>query len=618
MRKRFGSYSVAFLIALTLSAAQARCQPRDIAQAESLQKPISVRLKMRPLRELVEQIARRTETPLGVSKNVEQYKVSVFVKERPAGTVLALVARQLELEWQQDSDGRWFLTEPVRVREARLRQARAAEQQRRERLSEYLQRLQKQAQTDFVTLHTRLKQIDEAQDQLQASQAQGWMDMMERLARERAQIADAAATLLRYLAGRVAAAWSQEQWGRFWSGQTMLASTKPIPAALALPVDALQWATLWSPNSFDSPPESALFLARWDRAAGAMQTFLIVRAGERALVFTETIAGADALSSNPDAPSKSGSQTPQIPIRRAPNEPPFQSPYAQGETTLADQLEWLVDRCEVAIIADAFRYPMRVTEPNRNARTLHDWALSLTREEPIDAVYQDGFLLVRHRMRNDLLLSEIDEPTLEAFEQRAAEGLSLDDYAALAYPLTYEQQKRLETPNSCALRVDTTPFYTAIPALRFWASLTPAQKQSARERQPIPYPMLSPVQQRLFVEAIEHALSTPTLSTGDLLMHLDRLYDPEAQQNLAFFLDFWKNFSFEVNTGQVRLIFEDVEDYQQTLQELALSGASVSVQEREHHNYSLYFGFEASRAAHYPIAWQTRRAPNSPTDQSDR
>jgi hypothetical protein len=102
------------------------------------------------------------------------------------------------------------------------------------------------------------------------------------------------------------------------------------------------------------------------------------------------------------------------------------------------------------------------------------------------------------------------------------------------------------------------------------------------------------------------------------LLNLDRLYEPESQESLAFYLDFWKNFSFEVSTTQVKLVFEDVEDYQKTLQEFAASGVSVSVQERERHSYSLYFGFEVRQAAHYVVSWQSSRPKSPETVFTDR
>jgi len=615
---RFWTRWIAIVVCGASLLAGVFAQAIDLAQVDSLKKPVSLRLKMRPLRELVEQVAKQTETTLGVSKSIEQYKVTVFVVNRPAGVVLTHVAQLLTLEWQQDSQGRYFLVEPTQVREARLKRARTAEQQRRQHATERLARLQQQAQTDFSTLHTWLKQIDAEQDELQQTQPSGWMDAMSRLAQERTQLSDAAETLPRYLLGKLTAQWSQEQWARFWNGQAMLASTKPIPVALPLPKELLQWMMLWSPNSFEATPDSALWLARWDSEAGAIHLFLIARAGEQALLFTEIVPVGNTPVSEVTSVSLQErlESVPETPIRRRPDETPFQPPYVQSSATLADHLEWLADRCDVAIIADAFRLPLRALEPHRNARTLREWVQNLMREEPIDVTYRDGFMLLRHLERDTLLTSEIDEPTLEAIEQRAqSDGLSLDDYAALAYQLTREQQRRLQTPNGFALRFDPTPLYNAVPALRFWASLTPTQKQAARERQPIAYTTLSTVQQRLFWDAVEHALTNPTISTGDLLLNLDRLYEPESQESLAFYLDFWKNSSFEVSTPQVKLVFEDVEDYQKTLQEFAVSGVSVSVQERERHSYSLYFGFEVRQAAHYAVSWQSLR-PQSPEKES--
>jgi hypothetical protein len=130
-----------------------------------------------------------------------------------------------------------------------------------------------------------------------------------------------------------------------------------------------------------------------------------------------------------------------------------------------------------------------------------------------------------------------------------------------------------------ALRFGSTPRHstTLCPRCVSGQALCQHKNRLHGERQPIAYPTLSAVQQRLFWDAVEHALTNPTISTGDLLLNLDRLYEPESQESLALYLDFWKNFSFEVSTTQVKLVFEDVEDYQKTLQEFAASGVSVSV-----------------------------------------
>lgn len=598
----------------------AYAQRVELRTVEPLQKPVSLQLVMRPLREAVEQIAAQTGATLGVAKAIEQYKITLIVRERPAWQTLELMAQVYELEWRSDAPSRYYLAESAaaRTRRQRLQGARLEAVQRA--LEARLRAYQQAAQTDFATLRQRLEAIDAERAQLETEQPPNWTARAQQLATERAQIGIAGDSLLGYLLGVVSQRWTREQWLRLLSGQPLLASTTPLPGALALPDSTLRWLALWSPAFAEPLPQSAQMLIRLDIQRGTLELALVARTGEQALPFTESISlgvGQEtpvALSSEP-IPDALAAQ----PLRVKPDEPAPQPPYWGKQFTLAEHLAWLAAHSELNIVADAFRLPTARVEPHRNARSLGDWLRDVQANEPVALRFPEaGWLLVRHLRQAELLASEIDEPTLARFEARASEGLTLDEYAELAYALTPAQQQRLEQPHGYALRFDPTPLQSNAPALRFWASLSPAQRQAARERQPLEYPQLSALQQRLFWEALENALLRPTIPSGELLLQLDRLYDPQSHAELAFFLDFWKNVAFEIDNGTVRLTFEDVQSYEQTLKELQAQGANLTVRRQARLNYFLHFGYDTRRAAIYSISLNQRENTTAQTENGLR
>lgn len=601
----------------TLTQTGALGQAAELPQSPVLQKPVSLRLIMRPLREAIEQIASQTGGTLGVAKSIEQYKITLVVRERPAWQTLQLIAQVYGLEWRSDESEKYYLTEPTQTRAQRQRAQQAELQALQRALTERLQSYQRAAQTDFLTLRQRIESIDAERAQLEERQPPDWIDRASQLATERAQIGAAGESLLCYLLGVLSREWTRDQLRRLWNGQPLLASTTQLADAQPLPEATLRWLAAWSPAYAERPPQSAQMVIQWNPSKKVLSLAIVARSGEESLSFVETISLAppDAPSAKPPKPLPESIA--QTPLRRMPNEPPPNPPYWGKQFTLAEQLAWLADHTDLNIVADAFRLPASAPAPERTALTVGDWvqqalaAGGLEIESP-----QEGWLMARHHNQAELLASEIDEPTLERFESRAATGLTIDDYAELAYLLTPAQQLRMETPNGFALRFDPAPLQSSVPALRFWASLTSNQKQAAQERQPLQYLQLSTAQQRLFWEAIENALLNPTIPSGDLLLQLELLYDAQTHHDLAFFIDYWKNIAFEIQDGSATLTFEDVASYEQTLKEFQERGVSVETRQHSRLNYYLYFGYETRLAAQYTVSIDGTASP--PASQEKR
>ncbi|GIV07390.1 MAG: hypothetical protein KatS3mg017_0592 [Fimbriimonadales bacterium] len=578
-------------------------QAVDLSQEPALQKPLSLRFIMRPLREVIEHVAAQTGATLGVAKTIEHYKVTLIVREQPAWQILHMLTRVYPVEWRVEENDRYYLTEIAETRNQRLRQQQAQRQALQRALDAQIQRLQQAAQTDFLTLRQQLQSIDAEINRLAEQRPPDWADQAERLAQQRARIGRAGESLLCYLLGVIAQAWTPEQRLRLWNGQVLLASTKPLAGAQPMPANALQWIRAWSPAFDEQPPESAQMLIRLESDSKQLVLALVARMGESTVSFIERLPLEFSDSGSPPTPTTLPEAVGRISLRRTAEAPLPTAPYWGNQFTLAEILAWLADHTDLNIVADAFRVPMPcVEERARAATTVADWLQDVLQTNAV--LFESpahSWLIARHREQAELIPSEIDEPTLERFEKRASNGLSLDDYAELAALLTPAQQRRLEIPTGYALRFDTAPLQNSIPALRFWASLTPTQRQAANERLPLAYPQLSAIQQRLFWDAIEYALLNPTINSGDLVQRLEQLYDPQTHSELAFFTEQWKNAHFVIRSDAVTLTFEDVESYEQTLRELREQGLSVSTEQSSNTQRSLYFGYGTSSAAVYII-----------------
>lgn len=578
-------------------------QGADLSQAPALQKPLSLRFVMRPLREVIEQVAAQTGATLGIAKAIEHYKVTLIVREQPAWQTLQMLTRVYPLEWRVEQNERYYLTETAEARNQRQRQQQAQRQALQRALDAQLQHLRQAVQTDFLTLRQRLKSIDEEIDRLAEQQPPDWADQTERLAQQRAQIGRAGDSLLCYLLGVLAQTWSPEQRLRLWNGQTLLASTTPLASAQPIPESALHWIRAWSSAFDEQPPSSAQMLIRFESDSKQLVLALIARKGETTVSFIERLPLGESESGTAPMPTILPEAIGRIPLRRSVEEPLPIAPYWGNQFTLAEILAWLADHTDLNIVADAFRVPMPCSEERaRTATTVSDWLHDVLQTNAV--LFESPanlWLIARHREQSEWILSEVDELILERFEKRTSSGLSLDDYAEFAALLTPAQQRRLETPTGYALRFDAAPLQNSIPALRFWASLTPTQRQMANERLPLPYLQLSAIQQRLFWDAIEYALLNPTITSGDLMQRLEQLYDPQTHSELAFFTEQWKTPRFVIRNGAVTLTFEDAESYEQTLRELREQGLSVSSEQSSNTQHSLYFGYGAGSAVIYII-----------------
>jgi hypothetical protein len=111
-------------------------------------------------------------------------------------------------------------------------------------------------------------------------------------------------------------------------------------------------------------------------------------------------------------------------------------------------------------------------------------------------------MLVRHGGFWRRRQIEPDEKLLAALEAKDKPGLG--EYATFAVALTPQQATAFFTLPLLATRFDQTPLRDAMPALRFYGSLTDQQKKSALAH-PLPVSSLTALQRGLFWEALSSA-----------------------------------------------------------------------------------------------------------------
>jgi hypothetical protein len=121
-------------------------------------------------------------------------------------------------------------------------------------------------------------------------------------------------------------------------------------------------------------------------------------------------------------------------------------------------------------------------------------------------------LMARYRAYPLLRSSEIPESLLEPLEQklRAKQEITLDEWAAFATQLTPMQLARAEgwirlagQPASHETLVPLDNLIVALPALRFWASLSPQQRQAALGGERLLLERMTPRQRELFLQAFQ-------------------------------------------------------------------------------------------------------------------
>ncbi len=532
---RWAGVLSAIVLGTTLNA-----QTVDLGKDERLQKPITVREPFIPLKQLLAQLGKELNLSLSATTDIAEDKVCVLVRERPAHEVLQNLADTLRYEWQRSetTDGyRLYLPQSERVREQQLRQALLlARRQVMERALRILIDLARRIRWEELT------RVGE-----------------DRLSPVQAQLLPRLYDVGIYTAARVMGDFRASEWQRFWGGETLIFSSAPrageLPLAPELHQLILEGRLAPSTRSMTEPArrEAQLVVARlrlrWDawrgdmtveteresadtprRAAEGGDVMSANRAttirhlsfhevsdlgdlGELGRRSEEGVALLDEHSLNKVWREWANVTDRLTPSRRAnsPSERITLPAYLQRAPLTA--LIEIANRYGLDLYADAYRLELFL----EGLPVIR--ALLLSKTLPADwselrAMFwlrqQGDALMARHKDYFWLRPSEIPEERLRPLEakKQKREPIALDDWARLADSLNELQTERLTgLPLVTHAYVRTSSILNlravahALPALRFWASLTPQQKQAALSGEPLLLRRLSIAQRQRFLQA---------------------------------------------------------------------------------------------------------------------
>jgi hypothetical protein len=557
--------------ALLLAPAQ-----ETVLNDDALQRPITVWQRLASLAEVLQDIRNQTGVPLRCQDALRETKLAVYVQNRPAREILEQIASLFGLRWRRDDDGSYVLYLPDETRRAldcAQRDDRAATERA---LREMLRITREWLQMPPDARAAAIEQFPEPRYYppdtpysaivMEETAAQRQMTPEQRV---KALVADylsgyslqgeppkspfqgqsTEACLLHCLSEAGDAIVN-----RLLEGHTLGFSTRPTPEALPLPPRALMplWARhpdfmdeiarLYNPESGtleelptlpnpewggywvrlsawgDSLEYEAVALSTYE-LDGKTRKFLRRNEGWLHLPHQEYLAETETWRQWEAWATPMEDWTARL-KERTPLERPKPTVNNERPLLAADALEWLAWHTGYPVISDASRYVLAwYRDSLDNPRALLTWLSNdlWLRFDP------SGYLLARHKRFWTLNQFEIPERFVRPLEAKwqAWQWLSLDDYATLAAAITDAQARgftRVRQRGSIQFwtAFDNDPLYYELPALRFWASLSAAQRQRALAGEWIPESALTLPQRKLFRAALYREFPPPEQLLRDL------------------------------------------------------------------------------------------------------
>jgi hypothetical protein len=546
--------------ALLLAVAQ-----ETVLTDDALHKPITVWQRLASLAEVLQDIRNQTGVPLRCQDALRETKLAVYVQNRPAREILEQIASLFGLRWRRDEDGSYVLYLPDETRRALERAQRddraATERALREmlRITREWLRLPPEARAEAIAQHLRSQaypaDMPYSAYLMEQAAAKRQMTPEQRVKalvadylsdyspqgeppkpkRDTFSEADTHGGLLHCLseAGDTAI-------DRLLEGHTLGFSTRPTPDALPLPPRVLlpfwmrhaqlgdesvlqfdaasgqftearplpnpDWGGYWVRlSAWGDSLEYEVVALRIYELDGKTQKFLNKVDYQLYLPHQEYLAETETWRQWEVWATPMEDWTERL-KERTPLERPKPTVNNERPLLAADALEWLAWHTGYPVISDASRYvPAQYRDALDNPRAL----LTLLSNDLWLRFDPSGYLLARHKRFWMLNRFEIPERLVRPLEAKwlAWQWLSLDDYATLAAAITDAQARgftRVRQRGSIQFwtAFDNDPLYWELPALRFWASLSAAQRQRALAGEWIPESALTLPQRKLFRAAL--------------------------------------------------------------------------------------------------------------------
>ncbi|GBC95910.1 hypothetical protein HRbin16_01710 [bacterium HR16] len=502
--------------------------------------------------DLVRDLQKQTGVTMEVQRDIMDEKATVFVENKPAREVMEKLASVFLLRWERRKAGGYRLVPDADARKWE-RDFLALRERIADRLwLEWIQKGYRDVQRGRGWIEQRIEELSRREDRPR----EGGREEKELvpLTAERERLY----TLLRwsgYLAAQVLGRSPLLMWARLKRGEIIVASTQPAPGELPLRIDAevLQEILEGREQLPDPPsPQAHLVLAlseewRWyghaiffdapgaeyfEASAPELDVRVVLRFADEVVSerdFIRLLIPCDFVRPLTQHPLIKRWQVWQTPEESLLKEPALSTPFPVsrpeypslgifGEVTDADLFCWFHTVTGIPVIMDGSRLVNRYVRPSTDtpARWLWEFTKAIDTTGRYLIRYEGGYVLARRKVYLDVRQREIPERLLSPIEAKVARGepQTLDDYAQLAAQLSDKQVRVLPVPaggffsgiaftSDIATRADLTNLWQGnVHMARFWASLSPVQKRTLWEGEPLAADSLSPTQKQMLLRIL--------------------------------------------------------------------------------------------------------------------
>jgi hypothetical protein len=473
-----------------------------------LQETLALQEPFAPLRQVLRTVQEATGVPLYADRAIAEDKVCILTRERPAHEILTRLAETLRYRWQPSTDSSGYrLVQPASERAREQGLLRAYAQARIDAIQKPLREVMQ-----LLRRYNRqqLEKLAEDPNSRLSPEAKGLLQEM---------LVDPKV----YLAMQTLAALPDSIVSKIAQGETVAFSSDPAPGEFPLP-DALKQQVLEyrrattnldildikkitvrlavEPKTLElqymihaehGNGESRIW---WDimRAHSVAEDALVQH--PQNAVWREWHSDAEAFRALKPTPTRAPTLTIPEPIRRSPLVALIRYAREHG----------------LDLYADAYRIRLFGAEERERTPQVD---FEQARRQLFWVRLEGETLMARYRAYPLLRPSEIPESLLEPLEQklRAKQEITLDEWATFATQLTPMQIARAEgwirlaeQPTDHETLVPLENLMVALPALRFWASLSPQQRQAALGGERLLLERMTPRQRELFLQAFESPL----------------------------------------------------------------------------------------------------------------
>ncbi len=534
-----------------------RGQPAALESEPLLQRRITVWLKLEPMRDALRSIGKQTGVSLRCIDAIAEEKVAIFVEDHPAHEILTQLAKLFRYEWRKDESGAYVLYVPdaTRLQEEKMRNA--VLEARRQALRELIETAREVKKLSIEQRKAEKEALRGRQNELTPKESlrlyvmYGMTPYSIRRDPENSMVDTQNEIPLNYAVLHCLAALPDRALQSLLNGQTVGFSTKPAPGVFLLPNDALLPSWMRHQRWIQDPkgeeygfipqvaPSNPEFAGLWVRMCSRISALESQMVSIRTTEYTDiphtysTLYTDDndyplELSSYLEATELwqfwKGWASPKERLkefladkgtpshdRPAPPLPIYRGTgsYVQSNmVTVADTLEQIAWATRLPVISDAFR--ISAVQINSARQLRHPEVVPSLQRACWLRADESGYLLARHKYYWSYRAYELPEAWLRPLEQKYEQQgwLELEDYITLAGKLTQAQVEYLTQSRHFRhlgfylTRFEFEPLVSCLPALRFLATLSEAQRQQFKRGQWLLARQLNANQRQRFNEAV--------------------------------------------------------------------------------------------------------------------